>query len=54
MTPMHIAVLEYDQDSAYEGLNELNRHFSEGWETLISLRYFDCCGIYRTTLYRPF
>ena len=48
-----IAIIEYDQESGHEGIHKLAEMFADGWETLVPLRYFECCDLYRTTLHRP-
>lgn len=50
---MKISVIEYDQASGYQGTHLLAEKFAAGWETLVPLRYFACCGRYHTVLYQP-
>lgn len=47
---MKISVIEYDEASGYQGTHLLAQKFAAGWETLVPLRYWPCCGIYRTVL----
>lgn len=48
---MKVSIIEYDQESGILGIREMDDKFKAGWETLIPLKFYYCCRIYRTTLY---
>lgn len=52
MVIQELMVLEYDHESGHLGNHELCKLFDDGWETLEPVKYYHCCEIYRTILYK--